>query len=182
MAPWTTPEFTVILSDNLERFGEAEFAERREIIKDIKQKIILSAETNRLEIPHNLTVVIFQRLYALSWFSLCLLQEIRSWLHNNRRTPVAGPNAGRDEHTALKFSNRGKWTLQSVVEQHEKQRIYARAETLSNADRGSIQFLASYRRARTEICEELSEEEHARYEMLAHKWNREPVPQMVQRE
>ena len=72
--------------------------------------------------------------------------------------------------------------MQSVAEQKEKHRINARAEALSNAERGSVQFLSSYRRARTEICKELSREDRERYEELADKWNREPVPPMVQRE
>jgi hypothetical protein len=68
------------------------------------------------------------------------------------------------------------------VEQHKKQHINERAEILSKAGRGSTQFLASYRQARTEICKELSLEESRRYATLADKWNWAPVPLEVRRE
>jgi hypothetical protein len=68
------------------------------------------------------------------------------------------------------------------VEQYKKGNINARAQELSNAERGSVQFLSSYRRARTEICQELTQEEHQKYMGLVEKWNREPVPVPVQRE
>jgi hypothetical protein len=87
-----------------------------------------------------------------------------------------------DGSRGLQFSNRKKWTFQSVVEQHKKGEINARAEELSNAERGSVQFLASYRRARTEICKELTEGEQQRYLTLAGQWNARPVPVTVQRE
>jgi hypothetical protein len=87
-----------------------------------------------------------------------------------------------DGRRSLRFNNRKKWTFQSVVEQHKKGEINARAQELSNAERGSIQFLGSYRRARTEICEGLTEGEQQRYLALVEKWNARPVPVTVQRE
>jgi len=91
-------------------------------------------------------------------------------------------DSGGDYYQGLQFSNKKRWTLQSIVEHHEKEKINNRAEELSNAERGSAQFLGSYRRARTEICNSLSQQDHQRYLALVGKWNAEPVPVNVQRE
>jgi hypothetical protein len=56
------------------------------------------------------------------------------------------------------------------VEKH-KGEIDARAEELSNAERGSIQFLGSYHHARAEVCKELTDGEQQRYLALVGKWN-----------
>jgi len=112
-----------------------------------------------------------------------LSQKIRNWLHNNRRAGGRGCSDSEDDGSrSLQFSNQKKWTFQSVVEQHKKVKINARAEELSNAERGSVQFLGSYRRARTEICKELTEGEQERYLALVDRWNIRPVPVTVQRE
>ena len=80
------------------------------------------------------------------------------------------------------MSKRRHWTLQKVVEKHEKERINARAEELCGETRGTSKFLSSYRLARTQICGELSAEEYVRYEGLVEKWNTEPIPPVIQRE
>jgi len=79
-------------------------------------------------------------------------------------------------------SKKNRWTFQNVVEQHEKAQINARAEKLSDSERGTKGFLRAYRKARTQICDELSQEDRLRYEKLVDEWNAESVPLNVQRE
>ena len=82
----------------------------------------------------------------------------------------------------MKFLGKQHWTLQSVMEKYEKEKIKTRAEELSGAVRGTAQFLGAYCRARTQISQELSEQEKLRYERLAEEWNSKALPQKVQRQ
>jgi hypothetical protein len=105
-------------------------------------------------------------------------------MHNNRRA-VGGSDSHSDSEPDMNPTfntvKRRKWTMQGVVEHYMKDRIKTRAEELSKAERGTGSFLSSYRLARTEICNGLSQEERQRYRNLADKWNKEPVPADIQR-
>jgi hypothetical protein len=78
------------------------------------------------------------------------------------------------------ISKRTRWTLQSVVEHYHKDQIKRRAEELAETEKGTS--ISKYRRARTEISNEISHEEKEKYKALAEEWNAKHVPVEVQRE
>jgi hypothetical protein len=186
MTKWTTPAYVKLLKGSLEVYGTADTKERASIVKEIKRQIRDLAKAAQDHPPDGLNQVKqnFTHLIHLC-FDALLLQKIRNWLHNHRRVE-AGMDNGSDsepgQKPGLTIWKRKRWTFQGVVEQHEKEKINARAEELSKAERGTIDFLSAYRRARTQVCQELSTQEQLEFEGLAEKWNTEPVPPNIQRE
>jgi hypothetical protein len=186
MVKWTTPAYEELLNSRLEAYRKADAQERTSIVKEIKKEIRDVAKATQENPPDNLTQVKENLKYLIDLYSDDpSLQKIRNWLHNHRKAVAETDNSSDSEPGQKPTINVWKWkrwTFQGVVEQHEKERINARAEELSKAERGSIDFLSAYRRARTQVCQELSTQKQLEYEDLVEKWNAEAVPSKVQRE
>ena len=181
---WTTSEYSKILIDRLDVYRKAGVQSRHQIIKDIMHKIQEAAEKDHKPTPDDLGHVSVDYSNLLLTYSFFCMQKIRNWMHNHRAVSKCDSSSDSDdmERMRIKRNMRKNWTFQGVVEQHKKAEIVARTEKLAKAHAGKTEFLSNYRRARTEICNELCLEERTKYEGLVEKWNTEPIPPKVQRE
>ena len=184
MAPyarWVLDSFRQIFLDACDEYldtnDRGSEKKRSKLITRVSKDISDIVGAKKERIPDDLEKVVTACSFVFI-DSNCFFQSVRIWFGN-----YASGNAKEERPGKTKSDTRGHptsfkaWTAKSVCAHLFTARISDEQKRLSDGDKE----IGKYRAALSAVFEELSEEELKRCEETAVQWNKDPLPDDIQR-